>query len=154
MPRIEFATEIEAPIEKVWAFYDNLETLPEITPPSTRVTVPSDPVKLAQGVRFLLIVRQPPFYLPIRWETIITEHRRPTFFVDEQGEGPFAYWRHEHLFEALSPNRMRLRDSITYRVPFGIFGWIADGLFIRPLLRQMFAYRHRGTHRALDAGQV
>ena len=152
MSRLEFTTEIAAPLAMVWAFYDNIETLPQITPRGTRIAVPDPPSVLREGVRFMLIVRQPPFFVPIRWETIITVHRPPTLFVDEQGKGPFAFWRHEHLFEEISPTRTRLRDTITYRPPFGPLGWIADRLVLRSLLRSMFAFRHAATRKALEIG--
>ncbi len=150
MPKVEFSTEIAAPIENVWAFYDSLDGLVRITPPQTRVSVVDPPAKLEEGVKFTLLVRQPPLFIPIAWECYITAHQQPYLFVDEQGKGPFAQWRHEHRFEPLSSSGTRLRDSITYLVPFGPFGAIADHLFIRSLLKKMFDYRYSATRQALE----
>jgi ligand-binding SRPBCC domain-containing protein len=151
MTRLEFSTEIDAPIVAVWDFYADIQNLPRITPPATRVRLPDPQPRLEAGVRFTLVLFQPPLYLPMRWETVFAVVRPPTLFIDTQGSvGPFAYWRHEHLFEDLGNDRTLLRDSVTFRAPFGPAGWIADRLLIRPLLMAMFAYRHKKTREALD----
>lgn len=150
MPTLTFSADIAAPLETVWAFYDGVETLPKITPPSTKVTLIGAPDKMQKGSRFTLVVRQPPIFIPLRWETIITEHDPPRRFVDEQGKGPFAHWHHEHKFDAIGPNQTRITDIITYTPPFWIFGQIADALFIRRQLTAMFAYRYEQTRKALE----
>jgi ligand-binding SRPBCC domain-containing protein len=153
MPRLEFAAEIDAPLEKVWAFHDTVESMPKITPPQTKVRIEGIPGAMAKGVRFTLVIRQPPIFIPLRWETIITEYEPPYRFVDEQGKGPFAFWRHEHLFEHAARGRTLLRDIVTYTPPFGPLGTIADFLFIRRQLNAMFLYRHTRTRQQLEAGE-
>jgi ligand-binding SRPBCC domain-containing protein len=152
MPRVEYVLEIHAPIEKVWAFYDSVDSLLAVTPPSTKVTIPDPPKQMREGTTFTLIVRQPPIYLPLRWVTVISKREPPFLFVDEQkkGRGPFASWRHEHHFEAIDATRTRLRDIVTYTPPLGILGRIADALFIRRQLNAMFAYRHKVTREHLE----
>ena len=86
----------------------------------------------------------------MRWETIITVHQPLHLFVDEQGKGPFAYWRHEHYFDPLPDGATRLRDVIEYQPPFGILGRLADHLFIRRQLVALFAYRHEVTRRLME----
>ena len=150
MSRLEFTADILAPIEKVWAFYDSLEGLVRITPPQTRVKIVNPPQKLEEGARFTMLVRQPPLFFPVAWECYITAHQPLYLFVDEQGRGPFTQWRHEHYFDPLPSGGTRLRDKITYVVPFGPLGVIADCLFIRPMLTRMFEYRYAATRRALE----
>ncbi|GAB4459402.1 MAG: hypothetical protein OHK0029_21950 [Armatimonadaceae bacterium] len=150
MPHLEFKIEIAAPVEQVWAFYDSLDTLLQITPPPTRVRIPEPPERLQEGTRFTMLVQQPPFFLPIPWECYITAHQPPHLFVDEQGRGPFAAWRHVHSFEPLPSGGTLLTDSITYTPPLGFLGTIADWLFLRRMLTQMFAYRHMVTRRELE----
>lgn len=149
MPKREFIAEFDHPIEKVWGFYDNLDALLTVTPPQTRVWVKNPPDRIAEGVHFTLMVSQPPIFLPLPWDTYITAHEPPYLFIDEQGRGPFKRWRHEHHFEPLAGGRTRMRDVITYEPPFGIFGRIADALFIRRQLEAMFAYRHNITRHVL-----
>lgn len=152
MPRVEYILDIQAPLEKVWAFYDTIDSLIAVTPPATKVTVKDPPERMHEGATFTLIVRQPPIFVPLRWVTVISRREPPFCFVDEQvkGKGPFASWRHEHLFEAINDTQTRLRDIVTYTPPLGILGRIADALFIRRQLNQMFAYRHKITRERLE----
>ena len=151
MPTLEYAADFEAPVERLWALYDSLDTLLRITPPGTTVRIENPPERIAAGVRFTLIVRQPPVPFPLRWETVITRHEPPRLFIDEQGNaGPFAYWHHEHVFDPLPNGGSRLTDRVTYTPPLGILGKIADGLFIRRQLDAMFAFRHAETRRLLE----
>jgi ligand-binding SRPBCC domain-containing protein len=150
MPKLEFSIELDTPMERVWAFYDSVDALLAITPPTTRVCIAQPPAHIAEGVHFTLIVSQPPIYIPLFWETYITVYEPPYLFVDEQGRGPFKSWRHEHRFEALPEGRTRVRDTISYIPPFGRLGVIADHLFIRRQLESMFAFRYRATRSALS----
>lgn len=151
MPTLEFTTLLNASQDAVWKFHDSPEALRRITPPTTRVRLPSPMPTMAVGVRFTLVVSQPPIYLPLPWETIITEYDAPRGFVDTQGRGPFAVWRHEHRFEALSAEQTRLIDVVTYEPPFGPLGVLADRWFIRRQLTALFAYRHSVTKQLLEA---
>ena len=150
MPRLEFVSVIHAPRARVWDFYDTVDNLPRITPPSTKVRVVDPPARMEAGIRFTLIVRQPPVFVPLAWETIVTRREPPVVWVDEQGRGPFAYWHHEHHFDDLGDGTTRLRDEVTYRPPLGPLGTLADWLFIRRQLTALFAYRHQATREALE----
>jgi ligand-binding SRPBCC domain-containing protein len=151
MPRREYVLDIAAPLEKVWAFYDDIHSLPSITPPTTRITLPDPPEKMYEGVSFTLLVQPAPFYFPtLLWVTKITRHEPPHLFVDQQVSGPFGAWQHEHRFEALDETHTRLYDTVTYTPPFGPLGKIADVLVIRPQLDAMFRYRHKVTRERLE----
>jgi ligand-binding SRPBCC domain-containing protein len=41
-------------------------------------------------------------------------------------------------------------DRVTYRVPLGPIGWIADVAFVRRHLTEMFRYRHEQTRKILE----
>jgi len=152
MPTLAFTTELAVSQEVLWRFHDGVEALTRITPPRTRVRLLDPPTHLGLGVAFTLVVSQPPVYLPLRWRCEFTAYEPPLRFVDRQvpGKGPFAVWEHEHRFEALSPTRSRLVDTVTYVPPFGVLGRLADSLFLRRELLQLFAYRHRVTREALE----
>ena len=149
MQHLRFTADFDAPLQTVWDFYDDVDTLLKITPPQSKVEVKNAPPKIKKGSRFTLIVRQPPIFIPLAWETIITVHDAPTLFIDEQGRGPFAYWHHEHYFESLPNSRTRLTDTLSYLPPLGILGTMANALFIRSQLNAMFAYRHQKTREFL-----
>ncbi len=69
-------------------------------------------------------------------------------FVDTMVEGPFKAWRHEHIFEALTPTSSRLVDRITYEGPF--FG--LGNFVVERKLARMFQHRHATT--LLDASTL
>ncbi|MEM1178796.1 MAG: SRPBCC family protein [Acidobacteriota bacterium] len=92
--------------------------------------------------RLSFMIRQGP--ISIKWvarhEDVVDGHR----FVDVQEKGPFAAWRHEHLFEPAGQG-CRLRDAIRYRLPMGWLGGLVAGPKIQADLEAMFAYRHFTT---------
>ncbi len=60
-------------------------------------------------------------------------------------KGPFARWRHEHLFEEEA-----LVDRVDYEVPLVFLGGrLVDLAVVRPDLRRMFRFRHDATAQRL-----
>ena len=81
----------------------------------------------------------------------ITEMARPRMFVDEQVKGAFHTLRHLHEFERIASGTL-MRDTITWRSPFGILGRIADP-FVGRHLRQ-FVTRKQEALRQLAESDV
>lgn len=159
MPTLEYETTIAAPLDAVWAFYsDPVAALPALTPTDVDARIESADVPVQVGSRVILNIRQPVLGRQIRWVARIVEHRPPhpvafgeeARFVDVQEQGPFAAWRHEHDFERVDEKTTRMLDRVTYRVPLGPIGWLADVAFVRRKLNEMFRYRHEQTKRRLE----
>ena len=157
MSTLEFETTVASPLQKVWDFYENPATsLPLLSQPEDEVTIESVDFPLRVGSRLVIHTKSP--IGRIKWVAKIVEHRPPhavvfgeeARFVDEQESGPFRSWRHEHDFERVDEKSTRIIDRITYRVPYGPVGWIADHLLVRPKLRAMFAHRHAQIARSFD----
>ena len=160
MPTLTFETVVAASLAKVWASHEDiLGAIPALSPPANGVKVESADLPPRAGTRVVLTARGP-LGRRIRWVAVYVEHRPPgpagesAAFVDEQESGPFAAWRHEHLFTRIDESSTRLTDRITYRVPLGPVGWIADQLFVRRQLRAMFRHRHEVTRRLLTEQQA
>src|SRR5688572_27306802 len=144
MPTLEFEGVVAAPLAKVWALYADIKTLAAISPPEDRVEIESVDEPIGVGSRIVILARGA-LGRRIRWVAKIVEHRPPhavvfgeeARFVDEQGSGPFRYWRHEHDFERVDEKTTRMIDRVTYRVPLGPIGWLADVAYVRPKLRRM-----------------
>lgn len=83
------------------------------------------------------------FPLTVRWRIVVAELKRNRTVVDEAVRSPFAPWRHEHRFEPIDESHTLMTDDLTYRLPFGIMGRLADRLMVRRVLQRMFAERHR-----------
>ena len=157
MAIIEFELVVNAPLEKVWAFHQDAQSLAKLSPAEDAVKIESADEPIRQGSRIVISVKGP-MGRRMKWVARIVEHKPPhavvfgeeARFVDEQEQGPFARWRHEHEFERVDEKRTRVIDRITYRVGWGPVGWIADALYVRPKLARMFRYRHEQTRRLLD----
>ena len=88
--------------------------------------------------------------LPVHWRVIIREWDPPYRFVDAQLWGPFARWEHRHrLLEGPErpgdpgPDGTWLEDRVTYRLPAGPLGRVADALFAGRRIARLFAHRER-----------
>jgi ligand-binding SRPBCC domain-containing protein len=49
-------------------------------------------------------------------------------------------WHHEHHFEKLE-NGLRIKDRVTYKIPFGFIGQIVHSLYIQKKLIGIFSFR-------------
>lgn len=126
--------------ERVFAFHERDDVFQILVPPWRKVRIVSRSGGLKVGARVEFRLLFGPFYLT--WVAIHTEFERNRLFVDEQVRGPFASWRHRHVFEPDGAGCI-LRDEIAYSLPFGLdplFGSLAQ-----KDLRRMFEYRHRMT---------
>jgi ligand-binding SRPBCC domain-containing protein len=144
MPTLEFALDLPGVTQRaIWDFHGDPRVLTALTPPEKHLRIVERPETLGRGARVVLEVRQ--FGVRLRWISIFAEWEPPVRFVDVQEKGPFASWRHEHLFAD-----GRLVDRVTYEVPLARFGGrVGDALLVRPDVERMFAHRHRITREAL-----
>jgi ligand-binding SRPBCC domain-containing protein len=150
VPTVEYICDFDAPLERVWAFYDDIDTLFKLTPPELKARMEEPPVPMRVGVVYALLITR--FGLTLRWDAEIVAYDPPHMFRDRQvkGKGPFKAWTHLHSFAALPNERTRLTDHVEYVVPFGPFGKIADRLFVRRELDKMFAYRQKITRENVE----
>ena len=149
MPTLVFETTVRAPLERVWAFHDDVgAALPALSPPDAGVKIESADLPVRTGSRIVITARGP-LGVRLRWVAKIVEHAPPLSdaagasarFVDEQESGPFKFWRHEHAFAAIDEQSTRLTDRVTYVVRLGPLGRLADRLFVRRQVEAMFRHR-------------
>ena len=126
------------PIEEVFAFFSRPENLPFITPPWLDFRIVENPESLEAGS--LIRYRMAWHGVPVRWTSEIVVWEPPNRFVDRQLSGPYALWNHEHRFLRREGGTL-LRDFVTYALPFGIAGWLAQSLLVRRDLKRTFDFR-------------
>jgi hypothetical protein len=129
---------LPAPLEEVFEFFSDPGNLAKITPPRMhfRMTTPT-PIQMCAGL--FLDYQLKVFGVPIKWRSEITEWEPPFRFVDEQREGPYQLWHHEHEFLAKNGGTLAL-DHVRYAVPFD---FIAHRLLVLPDLNRIFDFRRQ-----------
>ncbi len=78
--------------------------------------------------------------IKLNWMTEITQVKDLEYFIDEQRFGPYKFWHHQHHFKEI-PGGVEMNDILTYGLPIGIFGKVANHLFVAHKLKQIFDYR-------------
>lgn len=137
---MENSLTIKAPIEDMWEFFSNPKNLSVLTPPKLRLRFIQEPSRsMFKGQRVLYCLSPLPG-LRFRWEGEIIEVAQLERFIDEQRKGPFAYWRHEHLFFRKEEGT-DIWDYLQYALPFGLIGTAIQPIVNREM-KEMFKYRN------------
>ncbi len=147
-------------VEKAFAYHERTGSLRRLIPPWLNARIEHSDDSLEVGSR--VVVKTTVAGVPVRWVARHTHYDPPTSFADTQISGPFESWDHRHEFQQMgppadvilpadrgTPNQAgqfsTLRDSITYRLPFGFAGRVLGGGVALRRLETMFAFRHRLT---------
>ncbi|MBK6354589.1 MAG: SRPBCC family protein [Saprospiraceae bacterium] len=135
--------KIPATLDVVWDFMSAPKNLKTITPPYMGFDILTEdlPEKVYPGMLIHYHV-SPLLGIKMKWLTEITHVEEGTYFVDEQRSGPYKIWHHEHHLKAI-PNGVMMVDLIHYVPPFGFLGDIAQSMFIKNQLEEIFSFRHR-----------
>lgn len=133
--------KIPAELSDVWEFISSPANLKRITPDYMGFQITSEMIsdKMYPGMIIAYKV-SPVGGIKMNWVTEITHVKEKEYFVDEQRIGPYKLWHHEHKLEIVDGGVL-MTDIVSYKPPFGIFGAIANSLFIKKQLKQIFDYR-------------
>ena len=139
--QFEKEQEINASIDEVWEFISSPKNLKEITPSYMGFDIISKNNKqdMYPGMIISYVVR-PLMNIKTNWVTEITQVKNKEYFVDEQRVGPYNIWHHQHILIPIE-NGVLMKDIISYQPPFGFLGRIANKLFIKKKLNEIFEYR-------------
>jgi ligand-binding SRPBCC domain-containing protein len=88
--------------------------------------------------------------IPLRWTSRIVDWEPPVRLTYEQVQGPYRWFRHEHLFEAEGTGT-RVIDTVLYRAPGSR---PIDRLLVRPDLKRIFRHREQAARLAFGAIQT
>ena len=134
---------LNAEQSKVWEFLATPVNLNQLTPPELDFHICSElPERMYNGLLIHYQI-QIPLFGRHRWLTEIKHIREGEYFVDEQRLGPYRFWYHQHQIEAVDMGRTRMRDQVSYRLPFGILGSLVHELRVKTMLKEIFDYRAR-----------
>lgn len=144
MPTIRARGWVDAPVERVFAFFDDPANLGRLTPPPARVRlvgVQPSPARAGSILEFRYGIGP---WTPLAWRVRLEERVEGRRFADTTLSGPMARFDHVHAF---TPARRGtwVGDEITFHVgPDGPVGAVVDaaaGL----VMRAVFVYRHAMT---------
>ncbi|WP_044397693.1 SRPBCC family protein [Lacinutrix sp. Hel_I_90] len=66
----------------------------------------------------------------------------PKYFVDEMVSGAFKSFKHEHIFKQEN-NQTIMTDRFQFESPFGIFGKLANRLFLKQYMINLLKTRNQ-----------
>lgn len=147
--RFEKRLDLPVPASEAYGWHDRPGAFQRLAPPWEPLEVLIPP-RLENGTRAKFRMHFGPAHADwvARHENIEPGHQ----FVDVQEQGPFASWRHAHLFEQ-NQQAATLKDRVEYRLPLGALGEAVAGSWVRSRLERMFQYRHDVTRGDLLAHQ-
>ncbi len=140
MPIIKIETLIDAPIERVFDLARCIDLHTASMSDSkekavagvTKGLINKDEIVTWQAVHFG--IKQ-------KLTSKITIFNRPLRFRDSMITGAFERFDHDHFFETKDLQTV-MRDIFDYDSPFGIFGTIADALFLENYMKNLLASRN------------
>jgi apolipoprotein D and lipocalin family protein len=135
-----YCSIVDAPAAEVFRWHEHPGALAALTP-AALVRIEERHGGIRDGGRVTLSVGIGP--ARARWLFRHHGYIPSRRFCDEQVRGPFAVWRHAHLFEPMGPSQTLYED----RVEFAVAGRGMRNRFVTAVIRSMltvaFAYRHR-----------
>lgn len=131
---------IKADLQTCWKYFSAPANLHVITPDYIDFKVHTAiPEEMYEGLMIKYTIR-PILGIPLTWISEITTVKEGSYFVDDQRQGPYRMWHHEHRFKEVE-NGVEMTDTISYSMPLGFIGRFVHWLFVRKQLENIFAYR-------------
>lgn len=130
-------------LNKAWEFFSSPANLQEITPDNLGFKIISkhhgNKMYAGQVIEYKV---SPLLGIPVYWMTEITHVEDKKYFVDEQRCGPYSMWHHQHHFKE-KEGGVEMTDIVHYKLPIWFLGDIANSLFVKKQLQQIFDYRFK-----------
>jgi ligand-binding SRPBCC domain-containing protein len=127
-------------MEKAWDFFSSPTNLSKITPAELKFKILSTDLTKVYAGQVIEYKVHPVLGIPLYWMTEITQVEHHKYFVDDQRYGPYTMWHHQHHFKEVDGG-VEMTDIVHYKLPFWIFGDIANTLFVKAKLKEIFDYR-------------
>lgn len=149
MATFETTLELSIPAHQAYQFFIRPQNLLELNPPEVQFTLIEAPEFVALGTRVTFEVSAMGFTQRSVHE--ITAFEQPNRFVEQQIEGPLRQWVHEHHFEPIADDLVRISDSIEFLPPGGMAGFLMNEDRIRGGLEKLFRFREKQLRRILES---
>jgi ligand-binding SRPBCC domain-containing protein len=130
-------------LDEAWDFFSHPKNLAVMTPEYLNLRFTNE--LFGDGMypgQVMTYKVKPVLGIPMFWMTEITHVKDKEFFVDEQRFGPYALWHHQHHFREI-PEGVEMTDLVHYKVPGWFLGDLANTLFIKGQLENIFSFRRK-----------
>lgn len=129
-------------LSEAWDYFSDPSNLASITPERLKFRV----ISAFHGKRIypgqIIEYKVSPLLgIPMYWMTEITHVKNGEYFIDEQRFGPYSFWHHQHFFKEVN-GQVEMTDIVHYKLPLGFLGRIANSLFVKEQLREIFEHRY------------
>ncbi len=133
-------------LKEAWDFFSSPLNLSKITPSKMNFIVTSDYTENTKMYEGMIITYKvsPLLGIKMNWMTEITTVKEGKYFIDEQRFGPFKFWHHEHHFEEIDGGVL-MTDRLSYGIPFGFIGQIANAIIVEKQTKEIFEYREKAV---------
>mgnify|MGYP002032902032 CR=1 FL=1 len=135
-------TVVDADVESTFAWFEHEGSFRRLMPPWEVAEEVRADESLEVGSQ--RVFRFPMGPIKMTWVAEHTGYDPPRFFSDKMVKGPFWSWSHDHHLVEES-GVTKVIDEVTYQVPFGPVGNLADrilgGLLVRRRISRMFTAR-------------
>jgi uncharacterized protein (TIGR01777 family) len=153
MKTARYTSNISVPVDALYRYHASGGALQRLLPPWQDIRLQSwkggnrsqHKAKWEQfgdisvGSEVTLSIHKGPFAVTMRAKHV--EESNPHGFVDEQVQGMFQQWKHQHQFLPLSTQHSQLTDSISYHPKMSLLtSW-----FVEREIDKMFTFRHKRT---------
>lgn len=139
--KLETTQLVKTDLKTLWDFISSPKNLQEITPKEMGFTITTENLAPEMYPGQMITYKVSPILgIKLNWCTEITHVKKGEYFVDEQRFGPYSMWHHEHHIKE-TPEGILMTDIIHYKLPLGFLGDIAQKLFVRKQLDDIFNYR-------------
>lgn len=140
-------------LEKAWDFFSSPANLQRITLGHLGFKIISkyhgEEMYTGQIIEYTV---KPVLGIPLYWMTEITHVSEQKYFIDEQRFGPYSMWHHQHHFTETATG-VEMTDIVHYKLPFWFLGDIANTLFVKKQLKEIFDYRFKVVEEMFPGGQ-
>lgn len=129
-------------IDRVWAFYTDIQHLQIITPKFIDLEIINtthNKISLNQQVWIKGKIN----HIKRQWHSKITYFEKYRY-DDEMQSGPFKKWKHIHLFQKVNDDLTRITDIIEFELPYGLLGRMLEGYAYKQL-KKIFEHRKNST---------
>ncbi|MFM2387085.1 MAG: hypothetical protein RL660_1842 [Bacteroidota bacterium] len=133
-------------LKEAWDFFATPKNLNEVTPSELDFQILSEvPDRMYEGLMIQYKIK-PMLNIAVPWCTEITHIKELNYFVDEQRQGPYKMWHHEHHFET-HPQGVLMKDILHYDIGMSFLGSIAGALFVHKKVNQIFEFRYQALEK-------